>query len=209
MAQIVREFFEAVVLALLVFFFIEISIQNFRVEGRSMKPTLEERQYLMVNKITYFRLDMHRLARLIPFWDVEPETEKFLPVSHPPERGDIIVFREPVNEVKDFVKRVIGLPGEKVVIREGSVYIDGSKLDEPYLAHAIVKGNMECTPHLKRFDCRLQEGQYFVLGDNRGSSSDSKNWGAVPEENIIGKVWFVYWPLCEAPLLGSIFGKCD
>ena len=208
MAQIFREFFEAIILALLVFFFIEISIQNFRVEGSSMKPTLEGRQYLMVNKVTYFRLDMHRLSRLIPFWDVEQETEKFLPVSHPPERGDIIVFKAPVNEEKDFVKRVIGLPGERVKISDGSVFIDGLKLSEPYLGHAFVTGGTTCN-HKLWCDFRLQEGQYFALGDNRGGSSDSRSWGAVPEENIIGKVWFVYWPLCKVPILGNFLGKCD
>ena len=207
MSHIIRELFEAVVLALLVFFVIQISIQNFRVEGLSMRPTLEEKQYLMVNKLSYLRVDLQRLSRLIPFWSVENKDEKYVPFAHSPERGDIIVFREPVREDRDFVKRVIGLPGERIEIHSGSVFIDGAELDEPYLADTNLSGEMKCIP--RSTNCRLGSEQYFVLGDNRPNSNDSRAWGAVPEENIIGKVWFVYWPLCEAPLIGDILGGCD
>lgn len=207
MSHIIRELFEAVVLALIVFFIIQISIQNFRVEGLSMKPTLEEKQYLMVNKLPYLRIDLQRLSRLIPFWSVEETEGKYVPFAHSPERGDIVVFREPVREDRDFVKRVIGLPGELVEVHSGSVFINGAELDEPYLDEANLSGEMNCIP--LSTDCRLGAEQYFVLGDNRPNSNDSRAWGAVPEENIVGKVWFVYWPVCEAPFMGNLLSGCD
>ena len=202
MSHVIKELLEAVVLALLVFFVIQISVQNFQVKGSSMKPTLDGGEYLMVNKVSYLRVDMQRLARLVPFWDVEASDQRYLPFSHPPKRGDVVVFHAPTTP-QDFVKRVIGLPGEDVKIKDGKVYIDGVELDESYLAYSDLTRSMDCTPRLESFDCRLQEGQYFVLGDNRGKSHDSKNWGPVPLENVVGKVWFVYWPFSKLPFLGT------
>ena len=200
MSRIIRELLEALVLALLVYFVIQISVQNFRVEGHSMKPTLEDDEYLMVNKLPYFRVDMQRLARLVPFWDVQYRERRFLPFSHPPKRGDVVVFHAPTNPPRDFVKRVVGLPGEKLQIRSGAVYIDGVEQEESYLLGSNLTGSMECIPTLERVNCRLQVGQYFVLGDNRGSSNDSRDWGPVPLDDVVGKVWFVYWPLSKLPL---------
>ena len=203
MSHVIRELLEAVVLALLVFFVIQLSIQNFRVQGHSMRPTLEGGEYLMVNKLGYMRLDMQRLARLVPFWDVEEPERRHLPFAHPPERGDVIVFRAPATPEKDFVKRVVGLPGEKVEVRSGSIYVNGRLQVEPYLAHADLTQNMDCIPKTEHTGCRLQEDQYFVLGDNRGSSNDSRDWGPVTLEDIVGKVWFVYWPFSRLPFFGS------
>lgn len=172
MSRLIRELLEAVVLALLVFFVIQISIQNFRVEGHSMRPTLQGGEYLMVNKLVYFRIDMQRLARLVPFWDVEAAEERYPFFAHPPERGDVVVFHAPPRQERDFVKRVVGLPGERVQIKDGTVFIDRVKLDEPYLSNIDLSGSMDCVPKLEALDCRLQENQYFVLGDNRNSSND-------------------------------------
>ena len=204
MSHIVRELLEAVVLALLVFFVIQISVQNFRVEGHSMRPTLDGKEYLMVNKLSYLRVDMKRLSGLVPFWDVEGEEDKYLPFAHPPRRGDVIVFHAPIKPDRDFVKRVVGLPGERVEIRAGTVYINGVKLKESYLAGSNLTGSMDCIPKLSSFSCILQEDQYFVMGDNRGSSNDSRDWGPVGLENIVGKVWFIYWPLSRLPFLGAV-----
>ena len=202
MSQIIRELSEAIVLALLVFFFIQISVQNFRVQGQSMQPTLDGDEYLMVNKLGYFRVDMQRLSRLVPFWSVETEEENYIPFAHSPGRGDVIVFHAPKDPGKDFVKRIVGLPGEKVQINAGQVYINGDLLDEPYLSGPHLTQSMECIPTLEP-TCTLLEGQYFVLGDNRGSSNDSRTWGPVAVKDIVGKVWFVYWPLSELPFVGS------
>jgi signal peptidase I len=190
MSRVVREFLEAILLALLVFLVIQTSIQNFRVEGSSMHPTLEGGQYLLVNKLVYFRIDQERLSRIIPFWKVAESTENF--AVHPPQRGEVIVFAFPRDPTRDFVKRVIGVPGDRVEIREGTVFVNGEALDEPYITDHDSSDMREMT---------LQDKQYFVLGDNRRGSNDSRNWGPVPEENILGKVWIIYWPLSNWDLL--------
>ncbi|HZA24797.1 MAG TPA: signal peptidase I [Dehalococcoidia bacterium] len=191
MSSIVREFLEAVVLALVVFLVIQTSIQNFKVEGSSMHPTLEGGQYLLVNKLVYFRIDKERLSRIIPFWKVDDTEQSF--AVHPPLRGEVIVFHFPRDPSRDFVKRVIGLPGDRVRIHNGTVYVNGLALNESYLTSQDTS-NMD--------QVFLREGEYFVLGDNRRGSNDSRNWGPVPEENILGKVWIIYWPLSKWGLLG-------
>ena len=205
MSRLLRELLEAIVLALLVFFVILISVQNFRVEGPSMRPLLNGGEYLMVNKLSHFRLDMERLARLVPFWNVDADgdNQKYLPFSPPAQRGEVIVFQAPSMPDQAFVKRVIGLPGERVEIRDGKVLINGETLDEPYLAHSNVVGSMTCVPTLRQFDCILQEGQYFVLGDNRNRSNDSRDWGPVTVDEIVGEVWFIYWPPSRLPFVGA------
>ena len=191
MSSIVREFLEAIVLALVVFLLIQTSVQNFKVEGSSMHPTLEGGQYLLVNKLVYLRIDKERLSRIIPFWGVAGAEQSF--AVHPPKRGEVIVFHFPRDPSRDFVKRVIGVPGDRVQIRNGTVFVNGRALDESYLTSRD-NSNMD--------QVVLQEGEYFVLGDNRRGSNDSRNWGPVPEVNILGKVWIIYWPLSKWELFG-------
>ncbi len=124
MSRIVRELAEAVGLALIVFLVIQGSVRNFRVDGSSMLPTLEGGQYLLVNKLVYSKIDTRRLSRIIPFWNVDEPSGHF--AVHPPKRGEVIVFRFPNDPRKDFVKRVIGLPGEKVELREGGYISTGN-----------------------------------------------------------------------------------
>ena len=195
MSRIARELTEAVVLALIVFLVIQGSIRNFRVEGSSMDPTLEDGQYLLVNKLVYSKIDTGRISRMIPFWNVDEPKAHF--AIHPPKRGEVIVFRFPEDPSKDFVKRVIGLPGEEVELRTGTVYIDGVPLEEPYLTEWDTK---TVPPAL------MGEKEYYVVGDNRGSSRDSRFWvkKGVPEENVVGKVWVVYWPFPQIQLLNTM-----
>lgn len=190
MASIVREFIEAILLALVVFVAIQISVQNFKVEGSSMQPTLEGGQYLLVNKLVYFKIDPERLSRSIPFWKVDNSDERF--AVHPPKSGEVIVFRFPRDPSRDFVKRVIGVPGDWVEIRRGIVYVNSRSLDEPYIT---------AYDYQDMHQVFLDEKEYFVLGDNRSGSNDSRNWGPVPEDLILGKVWIVYWPLSNWTLL--------
>ena len=192
MTRLIKEILEAAVLALLVFLVIQSTVRNFRVDGSSMRPTLEGGQYLLVNKLVYFRIDTERLSRIVPFWNVDRPTGHF--AIHPPQRGEVIVFHFPRDPKKDFVKRVIGLPGERVELRRGTVYIDGAALEEPYLT---IRDD-STTPSV-----RIAEKQYYVLGDNRRASNDSRSWGMVPEENVVGKVWLVYWPTSAARWLNS------
>lgn len=135
-------------------------VQMFRVEGFSMEPTLHHGQCLIVNRVIYCWL-------------------------HLLQRGDIITFKSPYAPVNTCIKRVIGLPSEKVEVRQGRVYINDQPLDEPYTATLCA---YNWGPDI------VPRGQYFVLGDNRNKSSDSHSWGWLPDRNIIGKALISYWP---------------
>ena len=110
---------------------------------------------------------------------------KLLYYIHPPQRGDVVVFHSPQNPRKDFIKRVVGLPREEVELIDGEVYVDGVRLYETYLSDP---GNRSWGPKV------VGEFEYFVLGDNRDNSSDSRSWGMLDGNAIIGKAWVSYWP---------------
>jgi len=149
---------ETIVLSLVLFFAINAVSARIRVDGFSMEPTLHNGEFVIVNKLSY------RFSE--------------------PEIGDVIVFRYPRNPREEYIKRVIGLPGDRVVITNGQVSINGQPLDEPYIA-SVPRYNS---------DWVVPENSLFVLGDNRNNSSDSHDWGPVPMGNVIGKALFVYWP---------------
>ncbi len=153
-----RDIIETVLLTAILFLILNTTTARFQVRGSSMEPTLHNGQYLVISKVTYW--------------------------IHPPERGDVIVFRPPNNPDEDYIKRIVGLPGEHVVIQDGAIWIDGDMLQETYIANPM--------PYSGAWN--VGAGKYFVLGDNRGNSSDSHSWGLLPRENIIGKAWFCYWP---------------
>lgn len=145
--------------------------QPFFVRGASMEPNFSDFDYLIVDEISYrFR---------------------------EPKRGEVVIFKSPQNPSSRFIKRIIGLPGEKVMVKEGRVFIEDQgqvrKLKELYLPSSIsTPGDLELT---------LNRDQYFVLGDNRPFSSDSRRWGTLPEDKIVGRAWFRLWPL---PALAKI-----
>lgn len=187
MARVGREVIEAVLLAVVVFMLLQTTVRNFKVDGSSMDPTLENGQYLLVNRLVYLRIEMDRFSNIVPFWQAEEDSVRY--AIHPPERGEVIVFEfpdsNPSNSKKDFVKRVIGLPGETIEVKDGVPFVDGVVLEEPYLT---------TKDHSNGRKVELGAGEYYVMGDNRAHSNDSRNWGAVPEENLRGKVWMIYWP---------------
>ena len=187
MARVGREIIEAVVLAAVVFMLLQVTVRNFKVDGSSMDPTLEDGQYLLVNRLVYLRVELDRLAKIVPFWTAGEGSSRH--AIHAPKRGEVIVFEfpdsNPNNPKKDFVKRVVGLPGETMRMFGGKVFVNEEVLNEPYLSHK---------DHSNASKVTLGEGEYYVLGDNRTHSNDSRSWGAVPEANIRGKVWMVYWP---------------
>ncbi len=192
MSRLAREITEAVLLALMVLLVLQTTVRNFKVEGSSMSPTLEGGQYLVVDQASFLKIDKERLSRIVPFWrvsDVEPEF-----AFDPPTRGEVIVFNFPLDPDKDFVKRVVGLPGETVEVRRGSVYINGETLPEPYLSRKDESSARKVT---------LEDEEYYVIGDNRRNSNDSRSWGPVPEDNIVGRVWLVYWPWDDIHFLDS------
>ena len=187
MARVGREIIEAVILAAVVFMLLQVTVRNFKVDGSSMDPTLEDGQYLLVNRLVYLRVELGRLAKIVPFWTADEGSSRH--AIHAPKRGEVIVFEfpdsNPNNPKKDFVKRVVGLPGETMRMFDGKVFVNEEVLNEPYLSHK---------DHSNASKVTLGEGEYYVLGDNRTHSNDSRSWGAVPEANIRGKVWMVYWP---------------
>jgi signal peptidase I len=168
MRTLIRETLQVILLALVIFFAIHFMIQNFRIDGTSMEPNVHNGEYVIVNKTAYW-------------------------FGHNPQRGDVVIFQAPDQPQNDRVKRVIGLPGETVeVTGDGTVYItdingNRSKLEEPYLPthHSGTSYGPKTVP----------EGEYFVMGDNRSVSYDSREGGPVPRSNIIGKAWLIIWPL--------------
>ncbi|HVS48528.1 MAG TPA: signal peptidase I [Candidatus Dormibacteraeota bacterium] len=176
-SSLLREVFEVVVLAVILYFGISFAVQAVHVEGLSMYATLDDNDYLIANKIDY---------RL-----------------HSPQRGDIIILRPPSDNSKDFIKRVIALPGERLLIRDGVVYINGHKLDEPYLPEAWTTLNNP-SPWSGPDGAVIPPNQYFVMGDNRNRSQDSRIFGPISRDRIDGRAWFRIWPLDH---FGGIYDK--
>lgn len=164
------ELLQTILMAVILYVLIDTMVGRVRVENISMKPTLHEGQFILVNKLAY-----------------RPGLGEF-------KRGDVVVFHYPRNPEEDYIKRLIGLPGDTVMIQDGKVFVNGQMLDEPYIAAAPAYNNTWSVP----------EGQLFVLGDNRNQSSDSHSWGFVPIENVVGKAMVVYWPLAELKLLNQV-----
>jgi signal peptidase I len=185
---IFREVVETLLLAVLIFLAVRSTVQNFKVEGSSMLPSLDNGQYIIVNKLAYAQFDLG-IFDFLPFFDAGDDSSHHLFGS--PERGDVIVFQSPRYADRDFIKRIVGVPGDKVEIRDSVVYINDEPLEETYTQGAT---NCPCGPWY------IEEGQYFVLGDHRSNSSDSRQFGSIPEGSIIGKTWFSYWPLSDVGL---------
>lgn len=162
---ILLEILQTVLLAVVLYFLIDAFIARVRVENISMEPTLVPGEFLVVNKFAYKTSEI--------------------------KRGDIIVFHYPMNPDEDYIKRVIGVPGDKISISDGQVLVNGFVLNEPYIAAPPAKGGEWLVP----------ENAVFVLGDNRNESSDSRDWGFVPDDFIIGKALLVYWPFNQAKIL--------
>lgn len=191
--SMVREIIETLLLALIIFVAVRAVVLNFRVDGLSMTPSLQNNEMLLVNRNAYASFDTWALIDWLPM--VDNENENIVHLFNPPERGDIVVFDAPVsNADKPFIKRIIGLPGDTVEARDNHVYINGQQLNEPYLEGELTwcRGEgQSCAP------VTVPEGSVFVMGDNRDNSQDSRSFGPVPIDNIIGKAWLLYWPLDE------------
>jgi signal peptidase I len=154
---LLREIVETLLLTLFIFWIVNTVTGRFRIEGSSMMPTLKEGEMVIINKLSYY-LDE-------------------------PERGDIIVLHFPNDRSREFIKRLVGVPGDHIEVADGVVSVNGITLDEPYInEEPAYVGSWE-----------VPEGQYFVLGDNRNNSSDSHIWSFLPREDIVGKAWVIYW----------------
>jgi signal peptidase I len=188
---VVRELFETVLFILLVFLIVRGVVQNFKIEGQSMEPNFHTSQYILVNKIVYFHFDLNAPLRLMPGNGALPE--RIIYPFHMPRRGEVVVFEYPRDISKDYIKRVIGLPGETISIHGGRVYVNGQLLDEPYLQGIQTDCRMDDVCGQGR-SVTVPPGAIFVLGDNRQNSSDSREWGELPLDKVIGKAWVSYWP---------------
>jgi signal peptidase I len=165
--SIVREVIETILLTVIIYAVVNFATGRFRVEGESMVPTLHPNEYVLIDKVSYLCVEQVSVC------------------LGRPERGDIIVFHYPFGTERDFIKRVIGLPGETVTISGGVVSVNGQALTEPYIA-APTQTNNTWT---------LGPDQFFVMGDNRNNSSDSRSWGPLDKKFLVGRALVVYWPI--------------
>lgn len=177
---------EVIVFAVGIFFFVYLLIMRpHKIEGESMMPNFLNAEYLLTEKVTYY--------------------------LHSPQRGDVVVLKPPasVSDGSEFIKRIIGLPGETLKVSGGHVYINGKELVEPYIANNVQTYGGVFLPDNTNYT--IPKGQYFLMGDNREYSSDSRYWGPVPLnltpnteiEGINGRAWIIYWPLSQVGVTES------
>lgn len=165
--SLLRELLETVILSLVIFLVIRQGVQNYRIESHSMQPNFYEGEFVLVNKLAYKLGD--------------------------PARGDVIVFRNPANEDEDYIKRVIGLPGDTLQFNGDSLYVNGEPLDDSFTTqptYAPIAEPVVVSPeHL------------FVMGDNRPNSRDSRAFGLLDDDLVVGKAWVRVWPIDEMGLI--------
>jgi signal peptidase I len=197
---VVRELLETAIFILLVFFIVRGIVQNFKIEGQSMEPNLHGNQYILVNKLVYFHFDINAPLRLLPGNGELPARPLYLFSS--PHRGDVVVFEYPRDVSKDYIKRVIGMEGDQVQVRDGKVFVNGVELDEEYM-HGKPTSCESPNPCANGTVVTVSKGTIFVMGDNRDNSSDSREWGALPLDRVIGKAAVIYYPLSDWGLIPS------
>lgn len=157
-----RELFETLLLVIAIYAVVNLSTARFVVDGRSMQPNFQTDDFVIVSRLAY--------------------------IMGEPERGDVVVFHYDEAGQRDFIKRIIGLPGELVEMTEGQIYIDGEPIAEPYVLELC--RTVTCRDR----EWQLGEDEYFVLGDNRNASQDSHDFGPIKRSQIVGKAWIRYWP---------------
>lgn len=174
LASWVMDLIEVFVVSMSIFIVIYLFLmQPHQVKGNSMYPTFYDQEYLMTDKVSF--------------------------KSRTPERGEVVVFKAPINENFDFIKRVIAIPGDTVMIRGGRIWLNGQLLDEPYLPESYTT---DAGRFLQEgYEYTVPENKYICIGDNRGHSSDSREWGPVPIENFVGRAFFRYWPPNKAGII--------
>lgn len=158
---------EVIVFAVGIFFFVYLLIMRpHKIKGPSMSPNFPDSEYLLTEKVSYYSRD--------------------------PKRGDVVVFTPPVSQTDEYIKRVIALPGEKISLNGGKVYINGQQLQESYLSSTVYTFGESFLGEGEEY--MVPNGEYFVLGDNREHSSDSRDFGPITKKEISGRAWVIYWP---------------
>lgn len=161
---------EVVVLAVGIFLIVYLLIlRPHKIKGASMSPNFPDGEYLLTEKVSYYLND--------------------------PKRGDVVVFKPPVSD-DEYIKRVIGMPGDTISIQNGYVHINGERLQEEYLDETVVTSGGSFLTDGQEY--QVPDNMYFVIGDNRPHSSDSRAWGPVTKSAMTGRAWVVYWPPQEA-----------
>ncbi len=186
----IQEVIETLLLAVLIFVGVRSIVLNFRVDGQSMEPNLLNGEMLIVNRRAYVHFNVSWLP-----WESKSSSDWY-PFGKP-SRGDIVVFNPPGQHTEPYIKRIIGLPGEKISVHDGAVYINDHRLQESYLSSPTDWRGIATQ------DVTVQPGYVFVMGDNRNNSSDSRVFGPVPISSIIGKAWVSYWPPSQAKILSD------
>lgn len=180
---------EVVALAILMFMAVRAVGQNFIVDGSSMVPTFTNNELLIVNRLAYLDVDLS--------WAPGLDAEHWRPFGEP-EQGDVVVFAYPRDETRDFIKRVIAVPGQTVEIRDGVAIVDGVALAEPYLGEKWV-GSVPAQV--------VPEDSLFVMGDNRNGSSDSRAWGMLDQRLLVGRADVRYWPFDRMGMVDHHHGE--
>ncbi len=177
----IKEWSEAIIIAILIALFIRtFVVQAFKIPSGSMKPTLKVGDHLLVNKFTY--------GVKLPF------TRKTLVPIDDPERGEIVVFTYPVDRTKDFIKRVVGVAGDTIEIRDKKIYLNNAPYDD---GHGVYTDELIFPAAIQPRDnfgpVTVPAGHIFVMGDNRDQSYDSRFWGFVDLKDVLGKAFIIYW----------------
>ncbi len=170
---------EVIVFAVGIFFFVYLLIMRpHKIKGQSMQPNYPDGEYLLTEKVTYY--------------------------TNSPGRGDVVVLTPPptVSETDEFIKRIIGLPGEKVMVKGGRVYINDKQIQESYLASTVYTNPGDFLAEGQEYT--VPSGKYFVMGDNRTNCSDSRYWGPITKSEITGRAWVIYWPLNKTGVVQSV-----
>jgi signal peptidase I len=178
MRAALRDTGETIITAVVIFLVLQGTTQSFLIEGSSMVPTLLDEQRLLVNRFVYTQSSISLFGN-----------DRYL--FGGPRRGDIVVFHPPTGSETDFVKRIIGLPGDWIDLDGDSVYVNGVKTS--YVDVSTARRHED-------YPVQVPDGEYFVLGDNRRVSVDSRNWGFVSADSLVGRAWSVYWPIAEFQL---------
>lgn len=177
LGDFILDILQTVVLALSIFMIVYLfAAQPHEVRGASMQPNFQDGEYLLTDKFSY------RLRE--------------------PKRGDVVVFAAPPNRQEDFIKRIIGLPGETLYVKGGQIFVDGKPLAETYLPNDFRTDPGVYMSEGERIT--LGQDEYLVFGDNRGHSLDSRAFGPVKRSDIVGRAWMVYWPPGEAGVIPTI-----
>jgi len=167
---------EVIVFAVGIFFFVYLLIMRpHKISGQSMMPNFQNGEYLLTEKVTYYRRN--------------------------PVRGDVVVFSAPTSDTDEFIKRVIATPGETVAVKDGRVYVNSKLLEESYIKSDVITtgGNFL----VDRAVFTVPDGLYFVMGDNRMNSSDSRYFGPITKKAISGRAWVAYWPMSLSGVIAN------